>query len=295
MKPIRKGKIMKRTFAFLAFAVLTSGVVAAQERGTVMITPTDSVAADKMKLDAESLLRMQEPQGTFMYGGPVKGAPFTAQQISESSGALRDGTHISRSTTVAFARDAEGRTRRETDNMITIMDPVASVSYSLNKKNHTAIKMDLKTSVMLNGATIVLDGNSSTMRDDLKDKIAAEIKMKVISDDGVNKGVVQRTPSTERNEESLGAQTMEGLVAVGKRTTITVPVNPEIGNDQPIKVVDEQWYSPDLQINIVSSTDDPRRTTQTTERYTNIKRGEPDPSLFQIPADFTVVTKKAQQ
>ncbi len=108
---------MKRTFAFLAFAVLTSGVVAAQERGTVMITPTDSVAADKMKLDAESLLRMQEPQGTFMYGGPVKGAPFTAQQISESSGALRDGTHISRSTTVAFARDAEGRTRRETDNM----------------------------------------------------------------------------------------------------------------------------------------------------------------------------------
>ncbi len=155
--------------------------------------------------------------------------------------------------------------------------------------------MDLKTSVMLNGATIVLDGNSSTMRDDLKDKIAAEIKMKVISDDGVNKGVVQRTPSTERNEESLGAQTMEGLVAVGKRTTITVPVNPEIGNDQPIKVVDEQWYSPDLQINIVSSTDDPRRTTQTTERYTNIKRGEPDPSLFQIPADFTVVTKKAQQ
>ena len=48
----------------------------------MMITPTDSVAADKMKLDAESLLRMQEPQGTFMYGGPVKGAPFTAQQIS---------------------------------------------------------------------------------------------------------------------------------------------------------------------------------------------------------------------
>ena len=124
------------------------------------------------------------------------------------------------------------------------MDPVAGVSYSLNKQNHTAVKMDLKTSVMLNGATIVLDGSSNTMRDDLKDKIAAEIKMKVISDEGVNKGVVQRTPSTERIEESLGAQTMEGLVAVGKRTTITVPVNPEIGNDQPIKVVDEQWYSP---------------------------------------------------
>ena len=131
---------MKRTFAFLAFALLTSGVVAAQDGGAITITSSPKITADKMKLDAETFYRMQEPQGMFMSSAPVKGAPFTAQQISESTGTLRDGTHISKSTTVAFARDSEGRTRRETDTSITIMDPIANVSYMLDKKTHTAVK-----------------------------------------------------------------------------------------------------------------------------------------------------------
>jgi hypothetical protein len=285
---------MKRTFAFLAFAVFASGVVAAQERGTVTITRDDSTAADKMKLDAESLYRFQEPQGMFMASAPVKGAPFTAQQISESTGTLRDGTHISKSTTVAFARDSEGRTRRETDTSITIMDPVANVSYTLNKKTHTAIKLDLKIGLMQNAFTYTIDA-SPTMRDDLKEKAAAEIKLKEMQDTSAAKVILDRSPGLTSAEEPLGAQMMEGVSAVGKRITMTVPMSPEMGNDQPIRIVDEQWYSPDLQINIVSRNDDPRRTTQTSERYTNIKRGDPNPALFQLPADYTLATKRTAQ
>src|SRR5439155_694874 len=54
------------------------------------------------------------------------------------------------------------------------------------------------------------------------------------------------------NTESLGSQTVDGLEATGTRTTVTIPAG-AIGNERPIEVVSERWYSPELQV-VVSST-----------------------------------------
>jgi hypothetical protein len=51
--------------------------------------------------------------------------------------------------------------------------------------------------------------------------------------------------------------------------------------------VNERWYSPELQTVVLSKNSDPRMG-ETTYRLTNISRGEPDPSLFQVPTDYTV-------
>jgi hypothetical protein len=287
--------MMTRAFIAIAVAILSSGVVAAQGRGAVTITPDESAAADKMKLDAETAAGLQKPPSLVTAGAPVEGAPFTAQDITETTGTLRDGTHISRITTVAYARDAEGRTRRETDSTITIMDPVANVNYTLIKKTHTAVKMEIiKVNLMINGQPLVFDAMSNADRDNLKMKLDAEIKAQKAERDSAGM-LIRLDAGPQSSEEPLGAQTMEGVSAIGKRITTTFPVSPETGNDQPIKVVEEHWYSPDLQTNIVSHTDDPRSTTQHTERLTSIKRGDPDPSLFQLPPDYTVVAKKMQQ
>jgi hypothetical protein len=88
------------------------------------------------------------------------------------------------------------------------------------------------------------------------------------------------------NVESLGKQTIEGVEAEGKRTTTTIPAD-AIGNERPIEMVSETWYSPELQTTIMSKRSDPR-TGETTYRLTNIRRGEPDASLFQVPSDYTV-------
>ena len=85
--------------------------------------------------------------------------------------------------------------------------------------------------------------------------------------------------------ESLGTQFMEGVAVEGTRTTLTIPAG-QIGNEQPINIVSERWFSPDLKVLVMSRQSDPR-FGETTYRLTNITRAEPSPQLFEIPADFT--------
>jgi hypothetical protein len=85
--------------------------------------------------------------------------------------------------------------------------------------------------------------------------------------------------------EDLGSQTIDGLPAVGSRSTTTIPAG-AIGNDQPIKVIVEQWFSHDLQVLVMTRHSDPRQG-DTTYRLLNIVRAEPDRSLFQVPSDYT--------
>lgn len=73
----------------------------------------------------------------------VKGAPYAAEEITESLQVLADGTRISHQNQVTVYRDGEGRVRRESPIQITIWDPVARVSYSLDPKTMTATQSSL--------------------------------------------------------------------------------------------------------------------------------------------------------
>lgn len=94
------------------------------------------------------------------------------------------------------------------------------------------------------------------------------------------------TSKHEVKTEDLGKQTIEGVVCEGKRTTMTIPAG-EIGNERPIETISEHWYSPELQVTVMTKTSDPR-FGETSYRLQNIIRNEPSPSLFQIPSDYTV-------
>ncbi|MBW8713098.1 MAG: hypothetical protein JF632_03325 [Acidobacteria bacterium] len=86
--------------------------------------------------------------------------------------------------------------------------------------------------------------------------------------------------------EDLGKQNIEGVAASGVRSTTTIPAG-DIGNLQPIKVVSEQWFSPDLQVLVMTRHTDPR-SGETIYKLQNIVRAEPDRSLFTVPADYTL-------
>ena len=86
--------------------------------------------------------------------------------------------------------------------------------------------------------------------------------------------------------ESLGRQSVEGVDAEGTRTTITIPAG-HIGNERPIEIVSERWYSPELQTVVLSIRKDPM-VGETTYRLTNINRSEPARSLFEVPTDYTL-------
>lgn len=86
--------------------------------------------------------------------------------------------------------------------------------------------------------------------------------------------------------ESLGKQTIEGVEAEGTRTTLTFPAG-AMGNERPINIVSERWYSPELQTVVLTRHSDPR-FGETTYRLTNINRSEPARTLFEVPSDYTV-------
>src|SRR5262252_6233548 len=88
-------------------------------------------------------------------GKVVKGAPYSATAVTESTQTLSNGARITRKTTASIYRDSEGRTRREMTldgigpfatasepaQMVFINDPVAGVHYILDSRRRTARKM----------------------------------------------------------------------------------------------------------------------------------------------------------
>ncbi len=94
------------------------------------------------------------------------------------------------------------------------------------------------------------------------------------------------TEMGEPKKESLGKKVVEGVECEGTRTTVTIAAG-SIGNDRPIDIVSESWYSPELQVVVSSRHSDPR-FGETSYRLANISRAEPDKSLFVPPADYKV-------
>ncbi|HEX8686715.1 MAG TPA: hypothetical protein VF654_09435, partial [Pyrinomonadaceae bacterium] len=66
-----------------------------------------------------------------------------------------------------------------------------------------------------------------------------------------------------------------------------------IGNERAIQITSERWYSPELQVVVMTRHSDPR-FGETTYRLTNVTRAEPDRSLFEVPAGYALA-RDAQQ
>jgi hypothetical protein len=90
----------------------------------------------------------------------------------------------------------------------------------------------------------------------------------------------------EAKTEKLEARSFDGVMAEGSRTTTTIPAG-DIGNEMPIQIVDERWYSQELQVVVMTRHSDPRYG-ETSYRLTNITRTEPAATLFQVPSDYAV-------
>lgn len=88
------------------------------------------------------------------------------------------------------------------------------------------------------------------------------------------------------NRESLGKQMIEGIECEGQRIVQTIPAG-QIGNERPIEIINERWYSPELQVTVMTKQSDPR-FGETIFRLAGITRAEPDEFLFKVPSEYTV-------
>lgn len=206
-------------------------------------------------------------------GKTVSGAPFTASFSRQTTQVLSDGNQIQRSTTGSLARDSQGRTRRDVTlasigpwaaagkpapQRTFINDPVAGAQYTLDANRKIAHKM-------------VARGHKGG---DFARRLRAR------------GGAFAAERQKETTTTSLGTQMINGVNAEGTRLTRTIPAG-EIGNQKPIVITVEKWYSADLQETVMTKRNDPRMG-ETVFQMTNIQRTEPAATMFRVPADYTV-------
>ncbi|HWG40293.1 MAG TPA: hypothetical protein VN658_07080 [Candidatus Acidoferrales bacterium] len=294
---------MNRIAILLAGALLLAGSLAAQESApkekvrTFTFTQNEPIT---MMAPFGMMQYERMPEGKIEFfsaemagaGEVVTAAPYTATATTESTQVLADGNRIVNKTSSFVARDSQGRTRRETDlhrigtmqvdspKTVFINDPTTHTQYIFTPGGEA-------TKVIRN------EGNWKELPQILElrnGKGEQHIKEKVI----VNlQGAHERQQSKESSEqvkhEDLGTQTIEGVSAQGKRETVTIPAG-QIGNEKPIEIVTETWFSPELHTMVLRKHSDPR-LGDSTYRLTDIKRNEPDAALFQPPPGTKVMVE----
>jgi hypothetical protein len=274
---------------YFALSILSSVLIGASHQAFAQEKPIDHL---KEKLQAEALYKIVADKG--VAGRVVKGAPYSATATTETLQTLSDGNQIIRKNESKLYRDSEGRTRTEQSlktigkwtaegdggSLIFINDPPAGVGYSLNTKD----KIAHKNSVGLNAKD---KGDlDELVRFKMEAARKAELQEKTATTAEHAKPLSAIVPDNHKTEQ-LGKETIEGVETEHKRTTTTIPAG-EIGNTLPIVIVTEIWYSPELQTTVMSKRVDPR-SGETTYKLTNLSRGEPDRSLFEVPGDYKVI------
>ena len=228
----------------------------------------------------------------------ITGAPYSAQTVTERIQTLADGNRIVESVTGSIARDKEGRTRREESlpglgagtgqapQIVMIDDPVGQIHWSLDAATKTAIKMPtggvLSKIAAESGLSVagVAAGPVSMM------SRTVAIPAGAVPAEGVRLAYATKVSAeSEVKRTDLGSQNIEGVMAQGTRVTHTIPAG-QVGNDMPIVITSETWFSPELKVIVMSKSNDPRMG-ETNYKLTGIQRVEPVASLFQVPDDYT--------
>ncbi len=248
----------------------------------------------------------------------VKGHGYQADAVTETVQTLADGSHISHKMVASVARDAEGRTMRSetldgmglwgggaSDKQIkvtTVFDPVAGthMHWQSDSKTATVIPMP-RPGAMGSGPVHFSSAEAGGVVS--SGKFGAE---GVFEDgamppppgpDTVFVGEMHTeyhkagAASSNETTEQLGTRMVEGVEAVGTRAKEVIPAG-TIGNDKDLVSTRETWFSPDLKLVVSSIRNDPR-FGEIRYTLTNIQVTEPNPSLFQPPAGYTVLRPRA--
>lgn len=255
---------MKLLWRLVALLLVLAAIAGAQ--GTITPAPApESVTSGRIDASATGTLVVGS---SFDVGpGSMKGAPFSADVVTETNQQLADGNRIHKETHGKMFRDSEGRTRTENEiqipmgqshEHILIFDPVEKISISLDVRNKTAIVNHFQRPTQ-----------------------APEVPRQAAP---ATAPLAPKRPDFK--SESLGVRQIEGFNANGIRHTRTVAAG-QMGNEKPLVTVTEIWTSTELHVTLLSTRDDPLNG-QTTRKLVNIQTGEPDPLLFQVPPDYTV-------
>jgi hypothetical protein len=216
--------------------------------------------------------------------GDVRGLPFSADVIDEREQFLADGNRIHHETHGKIFRDSQGRTRTESVigaaagskgfGLIQIVDPVEKVFITLS--------VEQKTAQVHHFGGITPPSREAN--------VSPRANPGPSAPGGGLIGGLPAVASGDRQiksaREDLGTMEIDGFTAHGTRVIFTIPAG-QMGNDKPMTNSNERWFSDDLKVELLMKTESPQ-SGKHTHKLVNIRSGDPDPLLFQVPPDYTV-------
>ncbi len=195
---------------------------------------------------------------------PIAGAPFTAKVQIVSHQKLADGTEHVVTTSNTVARSNTGRIYNERRQLL----PRGYHGEPRLLSSHI-YDPNTRVSVFLNPAT----------------RIARE---QVLEARGPSSPTSRRVPTTPDVVESdLGVQLLDGVELHGLRKSRTIPAAVS-GTGKNVDVEDDYWYSTDLALDMIIRHSDSRSGEQMVA-VTEVKRTEPDATLFAVPPGYKLV------
>jgi hypothetical protein len=225
----------------------------------------------------------------------VTRTPFSATLVIEQT---PEGSSETRTITSLIYRDADGRTRRDQmransaneAETTTINDAVAGFGYILKHSDKTAQRTKFNSHA---------EDKSRESFTTVQSSVAAQpragsYQMLPVPADGNLKGLKSKAApaaivSSGSNSESLGEKEIEGVMAEGTRIIVNVPAG-VMGNERPLEIVTERWYSPKLNAVVLMERLDPR-FGRSVYRLTGIQRNDPSANLFSVPGDYKVLVE----
>ena len=250
----------------------------------------------------------------------VKNAPYQAEAVNEVVQTLTDGNRIVRRSATLVARDGYGRTRQERKGGTAyIFDPIENRSYALNPERKSAVRIPRAPSLIAPPAPPATPSPPSALApvppvppippvagvsptpkaERVIVKRGGEGKDEDVRIEVVRVGrdahaheltpmpppiALPILPRGKGEQKPLGTREFDGVKADGTMTSYTIPAG-QIGNEKPIVVTSERWFSPELHVVVYAKNSDPR-TGDTIYRLANLTRGEPPADLFKVPSDY---------
>lgn len=196
---------------------------------------------------------------------PATGKPFSGRDHIEWTRTLEDGSVVSTELYAFLARDSQGRIYREHASFV----PVNS--------NQPVKRREID----------MLDPVAHTRTVCVMAKRRCAITNYYASAKFTPPPTGLQAHGTRYlSREAIGIDTIDGLSVLGTRETLTINAG-AVGNSAPLVATKEFWYSPDLEINLLTTRKDPREGTQVIH-VVDLSRSDPDPAIFQIPANYVI-------
>ena len=201
----------------------------------------------------------------------IADAPFEAERVTKTARMLSDGSKLEREEHEHLYRDKQGRVFDESVNpvggpdgqpstMDTLFDPVEKHYATWNKKTKVGSEQALTPAV--------------------------HVQISVLAPDRAAEASQFPKNKTTVTTSDLGQKQIHGLLATGHRTS-TVLAAGAMGNSADLKQTRDVWTSDDLQLVLEETDSSPLTGTRTVE-VMSLRRGDPNPAVFEMPKDLSL-------